>query len=203
MTGFDRLLVPHDLSPHADRALAVAADLAGPDGELLVLHVVTPPIVPATEVFSPVSIPIERLSGEARRHLERTVARVVGKRGPKITVEVVAGSPHQRIVEHARGRDAIVMSTLGRTGLAHLVMGSVAEKTVRHSPIPVLTLPARTRRRARFSATAARATAADSADDRPRLGFAPARGASRNRLRARAAAGADGSLSPKPTRATR
>jgi nucleotide-binding universal stress UspA family protein len=44
--------------------------------------------------------------------------------------------------------DAVVMSTAGRTGLAHLVIGSVAEKVVRHSPIPVVTLRARRGRRA-------------------------------------------------------
>jgi len=43
-------------------------------------------------------------------------------------------------VQAARAADSIVMATLGRTGLAHLVIGSVAEKVVRHSPVPVLTL---------------------------------------------------------------
>jgi len=42
MTGFRRLLVPHDLSDHADQALAMAAELAGPTGDLLVLHAYLP-----------------------------------------------------------------------------------------------------------------------------------------------------------------
>jgi len=45
-----------------------------------------------------------------------------------------------------RGVDSIVMATAGRTGLAHLLIGSVAEKVVRHAPVPVLTVrPASTR----------------------------------------------------------
>jgi nucleotide-binding universal stress UspA family protein len=148
MLQFRRLLVPHDLSAHADRALRNAAELAGPDGELLVLHVVTPLIAPTGELFAgAVALPIAELARDARRRLERVVARLVGPRGPKTTVKVVSGLPHQQIVAHARGMDAIVMSTLGRTGLAHLVVGSVAEKTVRHSPIPVLTLRPRAARR--------------------------------------------------------
>jgi nucleotide-binding universal stress UspA family protein len=149
MMQFRRLLVPHDLSAPANRALKSAAELAGPDGELLVLHVVTPLVAPTGELFAgAVALPITELARDARRRLERVVARLVGPRGPKATVKVVTGLPHQQIVAHARGMDAIVMSTLGRTGLAHLVMGSVAEKTVRYSPIPVLTIRPRAARHA-------------------------------------------------------
>jgi len=155
MVCFRRLLVPHDLSRHADRALGVAAHLAGPTGELRVLHVVTlivstPDVVGAAGFY----VPLDELRSSARRHLEHVVARVVGRRGPRTKIAVVVGDPYRSIVEHARGTDAIVMSTLGRTGLSHLVMGSVAEKTVRHSPIPVLTLrPAAARRALRRRTT--------------------------------------------------
>lgn len=56
------------------------------------------------------------------------------------TVEVASGDPAEAIVQVARdhGIDLIVMSTHGRTGLAHVALGSVAEKVVRHAPCPVL-----------------------------------------------------------------
>ncbi|HXJ36966.1 MAG TPA: universal stress protein [Candidatus Eisenbacteria bacterium] len=157
-----RLLVPHDLSTHADRALKVAAGLAGPSGKLLVLHVVVP-IVPIADMSAAGGfyIPLGDLVASARKHLERVVRRVGGRRGPKIRIEVVAGDPHRRILDETRGMDAIVMSTVGRTGLSHLVMGSVAERVVRHSPIPVLTLrPDVARRAGRMRPTPIRRRAA-------------------------------------------
>ncbi len=52
------------------------------------------------------------------------------------------GHPFQEIITYAQEHqiDLIVMATHGRTGLAHMVMGSIAEKVVRHSPVPVLTV---------------------------------------------------------------
>jgi nucleotide-binding universal stress UspA family protein len=142
MTRLRRLLVPHDLSSHADDALGVAADLAGPKGNLLVLHAVMP-IVPMADLMAvPAYVPVDEIVADAKRYLERIVAQRVGGRGPKTTIKVVVGDPYRCIIDHTRDRDAVVMSTRGLTGFAHLLIGSVAEKTVRHSPIPVLTIPA-------------------------------------------------------------
>ena len=58
---------------------------------------------------------------------------------------VMVGPPAACILEAARKADTIVMGTLGRTGLPHLLLGSVAERVVRHAAVPVLTV--RTRRR--------------------------------------------------------
>ena len=147
MTPFRRLLVPHDLSAHADDALEIASEIAGPEGELLVLHAV-PPVMPPPDLAAvPFLVPVGEMVADARRHLERVVAHRIGPRGPKTTIKVVVGDAHRSIIHHARGRDAIVMSTRGRTGLAHLVIGSVAEKVVRHSEVPVLTLAPRAARR--------------------------------------------------------
>jgi nucleotide-binding universal stress UspA family protein len=155
MNLFRRILVPHDFSEHADRALALASDLARAHrGRLLVLYVVRP--------FEPITgfpgdlpyIPLELIGGELPR-LKAHVARVVrGPRAPRVECRVVMGDPFQRIAAAARGVDSIVMATAGRTGLSHMLIGSVAEKIVRHSTVPVLTLrapaqrAARTRRRA-------------------------------------------------------
>ncbi len=135
---FRRILVPYDFSRHASRALAVAADLAAEHrGRLTVLHVVTPFYPPEGAV---VWVPDVDLVGAARRDLEVAVARTVGRRAVRAECRVVIGVPFQRIIEAARGADAIVMATMGRSGLTHLLIGSVAEKVVRHSPIPVLTV---------------------------------------------------------------
>ena len=60
-----------------------------------------------------------------------------------IEVVVLVGDPNKSIIEHAIEKHAsiIVMGTHGRTGISHLVMGSTAEYTIRHSPIPVLVVP--------------------------------------------------------------
>jgi nucleotide-binding universal stress UspA family protein len=151
MTRFRRILVPHDFSKHAGRALALAVQLAREArGRLVVLHVMTP--------FKPITglpeealawVPPTTVAGEQKR-LASLVTRTVGPRGPRIECRVVVGDAFDRIMEAARGADVIVMATAGRTGLAHLLIGSVAEKVVRHAPVPVLTIrPPRARARRR------------------------------------------------------
>jgi nucleotide-binding universal stress UspA family protein len=63
--------------------------------------------------------------------------------GIPIETHLTEGLPHERIIAVAEevGAELIVMGTHGRTGLAHLLVGSVAERVVRASPIPVLTVP--------------------------------------------------------------
>jgi nucleotide-binding universal stress UspA family protein len=136
MTSFRRILVPHDFSRHADRALRIAADLAGSGGSLVALHVV----VPFTPAGLGAYVSPDELVRSARRQLEAAVTRVFRGRKPKVATKVEIGDPYERIVAATRGMDVVVMTTAGRTGLSHLLIGSVAEKVVRHSPIPVLTL---------------------------------------------------------------
>ena len=143
MTPFRRLLVPHDFSDPANDALRFAADLVPSNGKLVVLHVVVP-FVPVTDI-PPAGIgsyiaPDELVDG-AKKQLDRMIAKALpGKRAASVDAKVVIGDAYQRIIAATRGMDAVVMSTSGRTGLAHLLIGSVAEKVVRHSPIPVITL---------------------------------------------------------------
>jgi nucleotide-binding universal stress UspA family protein len=159
---FRKVLVPYDFSTHATQALRAAAELAaGARGRLLVLHAI-PPVYPvavgpaAPAAWVPTTLPTPPMIAEERRRLAATVARTLGRRTtPRVECRVVVADPFQAIVDAARGATAIVMSTLGRTGLAHLLMGSVAEKVVRHAPVPVLTIRPRilrargTRRRGR------------------------------------------------------
>jgi nucleotide-binding universal stress UspA family protein len=151
MAEFRRLLVPHDFSTHANGALRLAARLVARGGRLVVLHVVTPFIPPAelpTGIAAAYVRPQELVAG-ARRQLERTVAKALpSKGGATVECKVEVGDPYDQIVKAGRTMDAIVMSTTGRTGLSHLLIGSVAEKVVRHSPVPVLTLRPEALRRA-------------------------------------------------------
>jgi len=149
-TLFRKILVPHDLSDYASRALALAAELARVHrGELTVLHVIAPyqPVLGSPEGVT-WNLREEDIITSARRSLEEMVARVLkGARAPRTRCRVVLGDPLQRILTAARDADSIVIATAGRTGLSHLLIGSVAEKVVRHAPVPVLTIRPRAERR--------------------------------------------------------
>jgi nucleotide-binding universal stress UspA family protein len=143
---FRHILVPHDFSAQATVALRAAAALAREHrGKLTVLYVLVPFYLPADVPFG--MTPPGDLVPEQRASLERLVAKALGRGGPPVTVRVAIGDAAERILEGARSADSIVMATSGRTGLAHFLIGSVAEKVVRHATIPVLTLrvPTRTR----------------------------------------------------------
>jgi nucleotide-binding universal stress UspA family protein len=77
----------------------------------------------------------------ALRRLEDFIERHVGK-DRKVIPAVRVGQPEQEILRFAEdeGVDLIVMATHGWTGLQHLLLGSVAEKIVRHARVPVLTV---------------------------------------------------------------
>ncbi len=141
---FRRILVPHDFSPQATVALKTAAGLARQHGgALTVLHVVVPFYIPADVPFglaadtmpSPASFVPEH-----RAQLEKLVKKVLGADAPRVTCRVDVGDASQCILDAARRADSIVMSTHGRSGLSHLLIGSVAEKVVRHATVPVLTI---------------------------------------------------------------
>jgi nucleotide-binding universal stress UspA family protein len=149
MTRFRRILVPYDFSDAARAALGVASDLAAAHrGRLTVLHVVAlTPLYPGPDTAA-WAMPEAELMASERQHLEAEVARVTRRRGVRAACRVVLGVPYQRIIEAARDADVVVMGTAGRTGVARLVIGSVAERVVRHAPVPVLTVRPPVRRRA-------------------------------------------------------
>jgi nucleotide-binding universal stress UspA family protein len=152
MAEFRRLLVPHDFSKQADGALKVAARLVARGGRLVVLHVVVP-YVPVTDIppagIAASYVDPKELVAAASAQLERTVAKALpNKIGATVERKVELGDPHDQIIKEGRAMDVIVMATTGRTGLSHLLIGSVAEKVVRHSPVPVLTLRPEAVRRA-------------------------------------------------------
>ena len=131
------ILIPTDFSERAKHAMTYAFELAQICGaKLSLLHVIEVPVY-AIEVY----LPLADLEQEARRELalllpEAEAAYV------NVTRLVEMGVPYQKILETATAEqvDLIVMATHGRTGLGHLLMGSVAEHVVRMAPCSVLTI---------------------------------------------------------------
>ena len=145
-TRFRRILVPHDFSEGATYALRVAGELADRHGaRLTVLHVLTPfytgPGYPTQdEIAWP---PPAEIARDREARLAAVVRKTLGvAAAKKVACRAVVGEAVPAILAAAAGADLVVMSTLGRTGLAHLLIGSVAERIVRHAPVPVLTVRA-------------------------------------------------------------
>jgi nucleotide-binding universal stress UspA family protein len=138
-----RILAPTDFSDASHRAVRYAAELAEKFGaELVLLHVVQDIALVLPDAVMPTPMPtpdLTQLMDSARSGLTNLIGHLgLGRLNPKI--EVRAGSPAAEIDAAAKdlGADLICVSTHGRTGLAHLLLGSVAEKIVRHAPCPVL-----------------------------------------------------------------
>lgn len=140
---FERLLLPTDFSPGATAAAGVAAQLARDVGASI--DVVT--IVdtsPLADAYGDAAFRAERIAAiHAKAHQDAAafVARNFdGLR--QVQVHVRDGNTFLEILRAAEELQSnlIVMGTHGRTGLAHLFIGSVAEKIVRKSAVPVMTV---------------------------------------------------------------
>jgi nucleotide-binding universal stress UspA family protein len=134
---FSRILVPTDFSAPSDAALAYARGLAGTfDATLHLLHVLE------NEFLRPVVADPQALETAALRHLQKRLTDDDRRRFHAIPAIERSDAPADEIVSYARTQDIdlIVMGTHGRSGMAHLLVGSVAEKVVRAAPCPVLTL---------------------------------------------------------------
>jgi universal stress protein A len=142
--NIQRILAPTDFSELSKQGLTSALELAETFGaKLLLLHVVEPPPYPVegimpSQLGATLLDDLERqASNDLVQMLSETHGHIV-----EVTRRVVVGIPYRKIVEVAEDEksDLIVMTTHGRTGLSHLVMGSVTEKIVRTAPCPVLTI---------------------------------------------------------------
>lgn len=140
---FRTIVVPTDFSPAAEQAVDVARDLAlqaGPAHVILVHAHFVPLEIEALAVHGPHTI-LDDIHSRAADDLERIL---VSMQDAGVSSEYTAldGSPDEVIVKLARDRNAdlIVMGTRGRSGLAHVVLGSVAERVVRTADCPVLTV---------------------------------------------------------------
>jgi len=141
------ILVPTDYGPAAERAADVAADLALTcNASLTLLHVVVAtftPYAPSLGGIVPGALAMDQVLADARHVLDREAKRV-RKRCPDVKTLMTVGYPWRSIVEAVdeHGFDLIVIGTHGRRGAERFLIGSVAEKVVRASPVPVLTVHA-------------------------------------------------------------
>lgn len=143
---FLRILVPLDGSPLAERALDMSTLLAqraaARDARFEPLVI----LFRAVDLSLWLDLDIENARAQAMettaRYLEEQ-ARPLWEAGITVETAVRLGNAAEEIVEQAMARqaDLIVMSTHGRSGLAHWALGSVAERVVRSAPVPVLLIP--------------------------------------------------------------
>jgi nucleotide-binding universal stress UspA family protein len=144
MITLKKILVPTDFSVEGDAALTYGRALARTFGATLhLLHVADNLYLRlGNDAFIPPPDLQRDLEDAARRHLDAlSIDSDPGQRRATPAV-VVSSSPAMAIVEYAKqvGVDLIVMGTHGRGAVAHLLMGSVAERVVRTAPCPVLTI---------------------------------------------------------------
>ena len=143
MTGFTNILHPTDFSESSQLACAKAVDLARQCGaKLTVIHVYVEPLMSEGFAYVP----------DIRPELEEQLARVAEDQPfAEIGRVLRVGIPAETIVDYAKEHncDLIVIGTHGRTGLTHVLMGSVAEKVVRLAECPVMVVGLRTAEKAK------------------------------------------------------
>jgi nucleotide-binding universal stress UspA family protein len=144
-----RILVPVDFSDTARKAIQYAAPFAAAfDAEVTLVHVIQPFSVPVELGYIPPDLADtqQELMKSAREELGKICARELGTRS-RYQVQVREGVPWQELVAAARETDTdlIILATHGRTGLKYALLGSVAERVVRHAPCPVLVVRDRER----------------------------------------------------------
>ena len=139
-----RILVTTDLSDYSLAAMEYASSFGLLySSKLYLLHVVDPiaSVLAIPGVEADVTAQQQRAVDEGMRELVDFVAKRIN-RDLRVIPIVAAGTPAEEIKRFAvqEGIDLIVLATHGRTGLRHILMGSVAEKVVRLSGVPVLTV---------------------------------------------------------------
>lgn len=143
-TGFRlaKILVPTDFSDCSKAAFAYAAGLARDfKAELRLVHVINPHWYPLGDKYS--ALDAAQLMEEASRAAQKRMYSIAATSNVRYSVRVVHGSPATEICNAANEDfDLMVISTHGRTGLGHLLIGSTAEHVVRYARCPVLVIPA-------------------------------------------------------------
>lgn len=137
---YDRILFPTDGSETRGRALEHALDLALQyDAALHVLYVIDKAVFAGDIETGPI---LEQFEAIGHGVLEEVSAEAATAGVEPVVTHLGRGNPHERILEYADDQqiDVIVMGTRGRTGLNRYLIGSVTEKVVRLSEVPVLTV---------------------------------------------------------------
>lgn len=144
MEAIKKILVPIDFSDYSKNALRYAIGFAKHfNSKMFIVYVVEPAVYPADFSLGQVAIPTTDvdMAQRAESELERLTKEEIGP-GVEFEKIIKTGKPFMEIIETASEIDAdlIIIATHGHTGVEHLLFGSTAEKVVRKSPCPVLTL---------------------------------------------------------------
>ena len=136
-----KILVPTDFSPESEKSLDYAVLTAKKFGaRILLFHAIEPFPYTTTDAFMVVD------NSEALKNIAESLiknaAALLKKKGVPVTSSLSVGSPPREIVMKAEREkaDLIIMGTHGRTGVEHVLLGSVAEKVIRLAKCPVLTI---------------------------------------------------------------
>lgn len=144
MSSFSTVLVAVDFSDSSDNAFRMALSMARSfSARLLILHVINEPV--DLRGFYVPHISFEKLEIEIEEGAQKMMDSFCRKNlagFENYESSIVAGLPYEQIIGQAeeKSADLIVLGTHGRTGLDHVLFGSTAEKVVRKSKIPVLTV---------------------------------------------------------------
>ncbi|MFQ5863318.1 MAG: universal stress protein [Candidatus Brocadiales bacterium] len=144
MVSIKKILCPVDYSVCSSEAMKYAAHIAGGEGaQMYLMHVID---IRSFGHESPLDFEVPKPTQEVIERIRKELAEdlVHERDGKKVEVEaiVVVGKPVEEILKVAKEKevDMIVMGTHGRTGIPHVIIGSVAENVVRKAPCPVLTV---------------------------------------------------------------
>lgn len=147
MITFKKILCPVDFSKNSREALQYATQMlcSDNDASLYLIHIVDSRVfdyggpIYEQEIFV-TKIGIDQSTRELLE--KKLLAEVPKELHKRVTIIVSFGVPFFEIINTAKDNaiDLIVIGTHGRTGLAHMLIGSVAEKVVRNAPCPVLTI---------------------------------------------------------------
>jgi universal stress protein A len=139
LTNFKRVLCPVQFDDkNSVAALAMAKEIVKQNkGKLFVFNAVSPHADPTRMGGAAMAAHDEKVAEQEMARLKKEMLADV-----EHETILLIGNPAEEIVkaEHAYGTDLVVMATHGRTGVTHLVLGSVAERVVRESTCPVLTI---------------------------------------------------------------
>ena len=139
-----KILIGVDDSPYSEAAVQYVIGMKLPSStQMVVVSAVHPPVPVYTEVYAPAALPNEGLLEDLTRVHQELVSRaerVLQSAGFKTEARVLNGDPREALVEAARveGVDLLVVGSHGRSGIAKLVMGSVASYVMSHAPCSVL-----------------------------------------------------------------
>jgi universal stress protein A len=140
-----KILVPTDFSESSDKALRQGLDIAKQyKAKLYLLHVIHEEMHQCALDFCIGEELIRQIKDQintaARENLEKQLDRMGDRASAEVTIDVKEGVPYEAILqeEKERGIDLIVIASLGKTGLAKYIIGSVARNVLKGAKCPVL-----------------------------------------------------------------